>query len=151
MMVNKTRDLRGMAINWVYNWSSQVAFFTYLGWNVKFWSFWVDRFQSISQFFRKQIFFFKSVNCISNNLLCCSIGSSWNFLQLCLSDSWWLTSLMYFSTSIITTVPPLSTLVIISFLLQVLPFLFVPLWIDWVLDFSFFSFLLCLSHFVLNQ
>ena len=30
-----------------------VVFFMYLGWNVKHWGFWIDRFQPISQCFRK--------------------------------------------------------------------------------------------------
>ena len=75
-------------------------------------------------------------------LLCCTVGSSCNILKLRLSHSWRLASLMYFSTSIITTAPPLSALVIIyPFFLQALPLLFVPLWIELVLGFSFFSLL----------
>ena len=51
------------------------------------------------------------------NLLCRNVGLSCNVLQLLLSDSWWLASLIYFSMSIITTAPPSSVLVsIISFL-----------------------------------
>ena len=30
MMINKTWDLKGMAINWVYHWSCWVVFFMYL-------------------------------------------------------------------------------------------------------------------------
>ena len=50
-------------------------------------------------------------------LLCCSLGSSCDFFWLRLLDSWWLVSLIYFSTYIITTALPFHALVvIISFL-----------------------------------
>ena len=48
------------------NWSSRVIFFMYFGLNVKLWGFWIDRYQSVIQFFRKLIFFFKPVHCVIN-------------------------------------------------------------------------------------
>ena len=97
---------------------------------------------SPSASFLESKFDFLNLSILSlNNFLCCHVGSSYKVFFL--SD---------FSTSVTITAPSLSALVIIfSFIWEVPLLLFVLLWTDWDLGFSFLIFNISFSHFVRNQ